>query len=163
MVNAREQHKNAYRSNVYVHGNTAPKRQPREGIYELPRRQAKGRPAGKNVQRNRDKALYMNIGYVLFLAAATMIMVAVSGVYLHLQAELTGRIRHVSSLKGELLNLKMDNDAEQKRIDKSVNLEEIRNRATGELGMIYPSKDQIIYFEVDSTDYMNQYQDIPAE
>ncbi len=92
-----------------------------------------------------------------------MIMVAVSGVYLHLQAELTGRIRHVSSLKGELLNLKMDNDAEQKRIDKSVNLEEIRNRATGELGMIYPSKDQIIYFEVDSTDYMNQYQDIPAE
>ncbi len=29
--------------------------------------------------------------------------------------------------------------------------------------MIYPSKDQIIYFEVDSTDYMNQYQDIPAE
>ena len=47
MVNAREHHKNAFRSNVYVHGNTAPKRQPREGIYELPRRQAKEGLPGK--------------------------------------------------------------------------------------------------------------------
>ncbi len=44
-----------------------------------------------------------------------------------------------------------------------MDLEEIRQKATGELGMVYPGKDQIIYFEVDSSDYMNQYQDIPAK
>lgn len=160
----------------YIDGNTVRKVQPNPGRrseethqefveqQKLNREQRERKRALRAMaRRNQERALQMSPGYVLFLAAATMIMVAVSGVYLHLQAELTGRIRHVSSLKSELLNLKMDNDAEQKRIDKSVNLEEIRNRATGELGMIYPSKDQIIYFEVDSTDYMNQYQDIPAE
>jgi len=160
----------------YIDGNTVRKVQPNPGRrseethqqfveqQKLDREQRERKRALRaTARRNQERALQMSPGYVLFLAAATMIMVAVSGVYLYLQAELTGRIRHVASLKSEVLNLKTDNDAEQKRIDKSVNLEEIRNRATGELGMIYPSKDQIIYFEVDSTDYMNQYQDIPAE
>ncbi len=105
----------------------------------------------------------MNPGYVLFLAVAMTVMVAVSGLYLKLQSELTTRIKHVASLKSEVLELKGKNDAEQKRIDTSINLDEIRRKATEELGMVYPSKNQIMFFDVDSNDYMNQYQDIPAK
>lgn len=30
-----------------------------------------------------------------------------------------------------------------------------------ELGMVYPQKEQIEYFEVEEDDYMNQYENIP--
>ena len=30
-----------------------------------------------------------------------------------------------------------------------------------ELGIVYPSENQIQYFEVKEDDYMNQYEDIP--
>lgn len=160
----------------YIDGNTVrkvkpdPRRRSEETHQELVEKQRLDREQRERkralraaARRNQERALQMSPGYVLFLAVATMIMVAVSGVYLQLRAELTGRIKNVSSMKSEVLNLKTDNDAEQKRIDTSVNLEEIRQKAIRELGMVYPSKDQIIYFEVDATDYMNQYQDIPAK
>ena len=160
----------------YIEGNTVRKLQPdpvrrsEETHRELKEKQRidreqreRKRALGAAAKRNQEKALQMSPGYVLFLAAAMTVMVGVTGIYLTLQSELTNRIKHVASLKSEVLNLKTDNDAEQKRIDTSVDLEAIRQRATGELGMVYPGKDQIIYFEVDSSDYMNQYQDIPAK
>ncbi len=59
------------------------------------------------------------------------------------------------------MNLKNDNDAVQKKISNSVNIDNIRQRAMNELGMAYPQEDQIEYFEVDNDDYMNQYEEIP--
>ncbi len=160
----------------YIEGNTVRKLQPdpvrrsEETHRELQEKQRIDREQRERkralraaARRNQEKALQMSPGYVLFLAAAMVVMVGVTGVYLKLQSDLTNRVKHVASLKSEVLNLKTDNDAEQKRIDTSVDLEAIRQKATGELGMVYPGKDQIIYFEVDSSDYMNQYQDIPAK
>ena len=42
-------------------------------------------------------------------------------------------------------------------------MDEVRNKALNDMGMIYPTKDQIIYYNVDNEDYMNQYQDIPEK
>lgn len=162
----------------YIDGNTVRKLQPspspsrrsEETHRELVEKQRLDREQRERkralraaARRNQEKALQMSPGYVLFLAAAMMVLVGVCGVYLKLQAELTGRMKHVASLKSEVMELKTSNDAEQKRIDTSVNLDEIRQKAIGELGMVYPGKDQIIYFEIDNSDYMNQYQDIPAK
>lgn len=161
MVNAREQHKNAYRSNVYVHGNTAPKRQPREGIYELPRRQAKGRPAGKNVQRNRDKALYMNIGYVLFLAAAVVAATLILTSYLTLQADITSSIKNISKMESTLNEMRLTNDENYDRIISSVDLNEVKRIAIQELGMGYAKEGQIITFHGEGSDYVRQTGEIP--
>ena len=160
----------------YIDGNTVRKLQPNPGRrseethrqlqekQRLDREQRERKRALRAAARtNRERALQMNPGYVLFLAVAMTVMVAVSGLYLKLQSELTTRIKHVASLKSEVLDLKGKNDAEQKRIDTSINLDEIRRKATEELGMVYPSKNQIMFFDVDSNDYMNQYQDIPAK
>ena len=160
----------------YIDGNTVRKLQPNPGRrseethrqlqekQRLDREQRERKRALRAAARkNQERALQMNPGYVLFLAEAMTVMVAVSGLYLKLQSELTTRIKHVASLKSEVLELKGKNDAEQKRIDTSINLDEIRRKATEELGMVYPSKNQIMFFDVDSNDYMNQYQDIPAK
>ena len=65
-------------------------------------------------------------------------------------------------LENEVMDLKTDNDAAEKKIETSVDLESIRKKAMEELGMVYPTSEQIVYFQIDSSDYMNQYEDIPA-
>ena len=153
----------------YIDGNTVRKLQPNpnrrseETHRELVEKQKRKRAVRAAARRNQEKAMQMSPGYVMFLVLATAVMVGISGIYLMLRTELTGRMKHVASLKSQVLDLKTSNDAEQKRIDTSVNLDEIRQKAMGELGMVYPGKDQIQYFEIDSSDYMNQYQDIPEK
>lgn len=160
----------------YIEGNTVrklqpePKRRSEETHQELVRRQEQERElkerqrnARAAARRNQERALAMSPGYVLFLAGAMAVMVAVLGSYLYLQSEVSTRMKHVAALENEVLDLKTDNDAEQKRINTSVDLESIRQKAIGELGMVYPTEDQIIYYEMDTNDYMNQYEDIPEK
>lgn len=125
---------------------------------EVKRRQRQARVAA---QRNRERALQISPGYVLFLAATLVMMAAVFGCYLQLQSDLNKRVQHVASLETELLNLRNDNDAQQKKISNSVDLDTIRQKAVNDLGMVYPNEEQIEYFEVDNDDYMNQYENIP--
>lgn len=125
---------------------------------ETRRRQRQARAAA---QRNRERALQISPGYVLFLAATMIMMVVVFGCYLQLQSDLNKRVQHVAALETELLNLRNDNDAQQKKINNSVELDHIRQKAMDELGMVYPKGEQIEYFEVDNDDYMNQYENIP--
>lgn len=160
----------------YIDGNTVRKLQPdtrrrqeeiHQELEEKKRRDREIRERKKTVRaaarRNQERALQMSPGYVLIVAAAMAVMVGVSGVYLYLRAELTTNIKTVAVLKSEVLDLKTENDAEEKRIETSINLDEIRQKAIQELGMVYPAKDQIRYFKMDTNDYMNQYQDIPAK
>ena len=43
----------------------------------------------------------------------------------------------------------------------TTNLSEIKDKAINELGMVYATNSQIVYYSVDGSDYMSQYQDIP--
>ena len=45
----------------------------------------------------------------------------------------------------------------------SVNLDEIRERAQNDLGMVYASPDQVIEYENPATDYVKQYEEIPKD
>lgn len=160
----------------YIDGNTvrtmeaAPRRRSEEVHRELERKQEndriereRKRNARAAARKNQERALAMNPGYVCFLGAAMAVLVGISVTYLHLQSEITTRMKSVASLESQVMELQLDNDAALKRIDTSVDLQKIKNTAMGELGMVYPSKDQIIEFQVDETDYMNQYEDIPEK
>ena len=57
--------------------------------------------------------------------------------------------------------MKCDNDAKYKTIATSVDLDYIRDVAMNQLGMNYARADQIVYYSVDNSNYMNQYRDIP--
>lgn len=158
----------------YIDGNTVrkiqaePKRRSDQVHEELVRQQeeererrARQRSLRATARRNQERALQMSPGYVMFLAGAMAVLVAVFGCYLQLQSELNGRMKKVTALESQVLDLRNDNDATQKKITTSVDLESIRQKATEELGMVYPTDGQIVYFEVDTNDYMNQYEDIP--
>ena len=48
------------------------------------------------------------------------------------------------------------NDQEYNRIISSINLEEVRRIAMGELGMVYAEEGQIITYEGNRSDYMRK-------
>ena len=37
----------------------------------------------------------------------------------------------------------------------------MKRKVLKELGMSYPSKDQVVYYTVDNNNFMDQYEDIP--
>lgn len=164
------------RSIGYIEGNTVrkmeavPERRGEQVHRELERKQEKDRireerqrKARIAAKRNQEKALQMSPGYVIFLTIAMAAMVGVCGIYLKLQSDISGRMKSVAALESQVADLKTQNDGNLKRINTSIDLESIKNTAINELGMVYPSKDQIVYFNIETTDYMNQYEDIPEK
>lgn len=160
----------------YIEGNTvrkleaAPEREGSQVHRELERKREKDkireerqRQARIAARKNQQKALQMSPGYVIFLVAAMTLMVGTCVGYLKLRSDLTVRMKTVASLESQVADLKAENDAVLKRINTSVDLDSIRNTAINELGMVYPGKDQIVYFQIDKSDYMNQYEDIPEK
>lgn len=126
--------------------------------YEQPSRTKK---VSRQVKRNRRQALHMNPAYVAFLTLAAVITLAVCVWYLQLRAELTTRSEHITELQQELADTKEENTTRYNSIVDSVNLEEVRDKAVNELGMVYADPDQIITYQNPISDYIKQYQDIP--
>lgn len=146
----------AYDRTGYIQGNTVRKLDVQRQMEQPPRKKI-----SNTTRKNREKAFYMNFPYVLFLASALVIMGVVLVGYIQLQAEITNSVKHISKLESELNDLKLENDENYSRITSSVDLEEIRRIAIGELGMRYAEEGQIINYSVDGSDYVKQFADIP--
>ena len=81
--------------------------------------------------------------------------------YVSLQNDITTRMKHISSLENQISEIKADNNVAQSRIATSTNLADIKNSALTELGMVYATSSQIVYYSMGTEDYMSQYKDIP--
>lgn len=136
----------------YLEGSAA--RELREGIdiREVPRR----KHLSNTARKNRERASHMNLGYVLFLSLAMAFTVATLYGYLNLQADITNRVEAISEMESRYNNLKLTNDEEYNRINSSIDLEEIKAVAIGELGMTYAREGQIVNVEDSETDYVRQ-------
>lgn len=135
----------------YVYGNTAQKLNVQRQWETEPRRQVQ--PA---VRKNREKVRRMSAGYVIFLAVAICASALILVNYIQLQAELTSLTRSVASKESELNSLKVANDETYSRIISSIDLEEIKRIAIGELGMTYAQEGQIVLYTNESSDYMRK-------
>ena len=76
--------------------------------------------------------------------------------YVNLQSLVVSKVADINRMEAELNNLRQANDEEKLRIDNSVDLEEIKRIAIGELGMTYPKEGQIILYTNEGTDYMRK-------
>lgn len=158
---------NNRRTSYHVEGNTVRRmetapdyrqvyksRQEKEREEELRRRK-------RAAARNQEKALRMSKSYVVFLTMAVTVFAVFCGAYIKLQSDVTTRMKTIAGLESQIADLKADNDEAYKRINTAVDLDAIRNTAMNELGMFYAAEDQIVYYSVDKSDYMNQYSEIP--
>lgn len=137
---------------AYLEGSAA--RELREGTDagELPRKKRLSNTARKN----REKASHMNFGYVIFLSAAMTFAVITLCSYINLQSDITNRVDAISEMESRYNNLKLTNDEEYNRISSSIDLEQIKAIAIGELGMTYAREGQIVNVEDNETDYVRQ-------
>lgn len=113
------------------------------------------------VRRNQEKALQMNLPYVLVLTAAAICALYLCISYLKLQSSITARLNHIESLEKEIETLKDENDSLETRINTSVDLDYVYKVAVEELGMVYANKNQVRLYNKTESEYVRQYEDIP--
>lgn len=153
--NAQEENRRAYRGGnrgEYIYGNTVRKMYPREEAWE----QAPVRKPHPEARKNREKAKHMSAGYVVFLAVALCTAAFILVNYIQLQSELTTLTKTVADKESELNTLRLSNDEHYNRIMSSIDLEEIKRVAIGELGMIYAKEGQIVEYDSEEGDYMRR-------
>ena len=139
------------RTGSYVYGNAAPKLNVQQEMEQQPRR-----TLSNATRKNRDKARHMSMGYVLFLALAMCVAGYVLIHYIQLQADITTATERIASQQKELNNLRVANDEELSRITSSIDMEEVKRVAIGELGMVYPQEGQIITYSNEGKDYVRK-------
>lgn len=159
------QTRNRTQGQMYVYGNVVTKPEYSPGKKQRRREEEPKRKhrTSSQVRKNRRQALRMNPGYVLFLAAAAMIALVVCVYYVKLQSKITGYSENITVLQEELADMREENNTRYNSVMDSVNLEEIRERAQGTLGMVYASSEQVIEYTSPSSDYVKQYESIPED
>ena len=151
--------KTEYKEQLYIVGSAV-----RKLAEEPARREPRARRVPKvsaKAKENRQKAMQMNLGYVLFLTVTAFITLCLCVHFLKLKSELTIQVARIEVKEAELSELKADNDAFYNSVAASGDLEYIKEIATKELGMKYPSEGQVVYFDTAGSGYVRQYQDVP--
>ena len=149
------------RQQGYVHGNTVRKLEPQQApVRHEPKRQSNTR-TGYAVRRNKEKALQIDLPYLIVLVIAACCALYLCVNYLHIQSSINARLNNIENLEQQVEAKKSENDALAIRINTYVDLDYVYKVATEELGMVYANKNQILLYNKTESEYVRQNEDIP--
>ncbi|MCR4599152.1 MAG: cell division protein FtsL [Acetatifactor sp.] len=140
------------RQDNYVYGSAAPKIDIRREVED----ESRIRRASQTTKKNRAHVKSMSPAYVLVLLVCLAATLGVIIWYVNLQSQVTSKVSVINQLESKLNNVRQTNDEEELRIANSVDLEEIKRIAIGELGMTYAQEGQIVFYSGEGTDYMRK-------
>ena len=100
---------------------------------------------------------------MVFLTVAALLVLIVCVGYVRLQAKITDTSKNLTAMQEELANLREENDTRYNTVMDSVNVEEIKEKAQKDLGMVYAAPGQVVEYESPSADYVKQYENIPED
>lgn len=158
----RTQHKDMQGGRVYTYVDGTAVRKLETAPQRRPQKKQKS-STSLATRRNRERALQMNLGYVTFLTVAAVITVWMCVNFLQLQANKTRLQKEVTALAAQLDADILENDSDYNRIMTSVDMEHVKDVAMNELGMVRAKKSQIVTYEIEDSDYVRQYSDVPEE
>lgn len=81
--------------------------------------------------------------------------------YLQVQGNIVQLERDVAGLEQELEVVLAENAAAEDGLNNLVNWDEVYRIAVGELGMVYPNKNEVITYRTTENGHVIQYMDIP--
>jgi predicted transcriptional regulator len=147
---------------TYIYGNTVRKA---EALPQHPpqRKSVEPKRTSRQVRKNRNRAMNINKAYASFLIVAAISTIFICVGYLKLQSEMVNRSEHVSELQAELANLTEKNDTAYHAIVDSIDLEEVRQKAIDELGMVYAAQGNVVTYENPESGTLKQYEEIPTD
>ncbi len=163
-VNSRSEYKNSYvyEGNAVRRIEAIPQEEARNDERSKERNRARRQSRNQQISENRVTVQKVGKGYVFFLAAVSAASVLFCVEYLQVKAVITSQNKQITSLETKLSDLKSDNDAYYNKVLTSVDVELVKNVAMNQLGMKYPSEEQVYVFDIDGNSYVRQYQDIPT-
>ncbi len=147
----------------YIQGNTVrkidtlPEKNERPVESEVRKRQVNPR-----INKNANRARAFDLRYTVLLMVATVFLFGSCVNMLSIQATITEQRREIAMLESNLNELTDNNNETSKRLDSSVNLPQIYEIATTELGMVYPKAGQVLSYEASNPDYVKQFEDVPV-
>lgn len=150
---------------TYVDGNTVRKIAVEEEPVRLPS-QPKQKVETEEMRRRKTAKLQrikgMDAFSVLFLTAAIVVTMFVCVKYLEKQADITYMTSEIAKMESKIITMQEENRTAEEEITSAIDLEYIYKVATKKLGMVHPSKEQVITYKSTKSDSVKQYGDIPS-
>ncbi len=148
-----------------------PKRRPRRVPERVPEREPERKrerqPQRQSRRRRQERALLHAQAFSLpsLLVVGVFMALTVASVmnYVGAKGELDNHIRTVKSLTSELSNDVQVNDAHYMEVEASIDYTEIYEYAINTLGMTFPGKSQVLWYQSTESEYVSQYESIPQE
>lgn len=153
-----------YRNSQYVYGSAVrqPARTPERQPERRPVRRVEERPQAQPRRQARRKSQF-SIPFFMFLMCSMAFCGLVLVNYVSVRSEITASIEEIAALESTLNDIRLENDEDYSRIKNSIDLDEIKMKAIGKLGMTYATEGQIIYYTEMDDDYVRQVSDIPKK
>lgn len=136
-------------------GNTA-----RKSEYAVERSKAVSAHSETAIHKNTARFLAFDWKYTLIAVIAVVLCASAAMFYLHGTVQLNVMEKQISDLKTEKATLLSKQNAIKAEIDKSINLDEIKEYAEKNLHMIYPEDSNILLYKGESNDYFRQYESV---
>ncbi len=142
----------------YVYGNVA------HQLEEVPerRQQPERRKRTKVYPKQRPVDMpSISAGSFVFLVAAVAVIMVFCFQYLKVQSGITQMQNEAVALQNEIAETKIENEEAYRKISDSVDLSQVYEIATGELGMTQAVDNQVYTYDNKKSDMVKQYGDIP--
>lgn len=148
------------KTNYYQYGNAAVSLEPAyaEPAKERKKEEKRRKLYEQNVRRRAHKRSLRLARLTMFsVTLGFFVVVSMLFVSVRLQNEISDTKKEIRALEDNITVINMTNDATKSRIDTSVNLNYVKDKALYEMGMVYAGSDHIVYYEMDNSDYMIKY------
>nr|MBQ6242527.1 hypothetical protein [Lachnospiraceae bacterium] len=102
------------------------------------------------------------IGAFVLLTALSVLLAFGGILYLRLNASVMASRTHIAEMEKELAALKVSNELQADKMNAEIDLAEIYQIATVQLGMVHGDGSETIGYDEQLREYVRQYEDIPG-
>lgn len=127
--------------------------------YRYREEQRKRRERNEEIARRRAHRQNMRVSKLSAISTCLGVILVSAGLFgfVFLQNQVSASKKHISNLENEITKISTLNDAAKSRIDSSIDLTKVREKAEGRMGMVYADSDHVVYYQMSGLDYMNTY------
>ena len=147
----------------YQYGSAVRKLQavPEVRTYEPKRRDEEREQERRLRRREIRRNNRVNLIYTTVLVSCAAAVFAICYQYLNVQSAIKTNSQTVVELQNQLNSLKAENNSHESEINAGIDYDAIYDTAVNELGMVYPSRSQVVGYDSKESEYVKQYQNIP--
>ena len=103
----------------------------------------------------------MKLAGIVLLTSLTILFGYLGFTFLSLNASLNASRSNIYRLETRLAQLKADNLVAANKLEAQVDLAEVYQIATTELGMVHSDENEQLVYSAELREYVRQYEDIP--